>query len=222
LSTVRRRPAATLWGLALAALLLTESTRAMAIEEPQYRVLEQDGPFELREYAPYMLAETAVEAGFMNAGNIAFGRLFRYISGANTTAAKIAMTAPVEQAPRAGGKGSEKIAMTAPVEQSAADGVYRIGFVVPGQYTPATVPQPTDPRVVIRAVPARRVAVWRYSGRWTEGNFRDNERRLRERLKQRKLEPVPGDSAIIARYNSPFAVWFLRRNEVLIPLQAPR
>jgi hypothetical protein len=208
--------------VALAVLLLTESTRAMAIEEPQYRVLEQDGPFELRQYSPYMLAETAVDAGFMNAGNIAFGRLFRYISGANTTQAKIAMTAPVEQAPRAGEKASAKIAMTAPVEQAVADGVYRIGFVVPREYSPATVPQPTDARVSIRAVPARRVAVWRYSGRWTEANFRDNERLLRARLAQRHLEPVAGDSAIIARYNSPFAVWFLRRNEVLIPLQAPR
>ncbi len=208
--------------MALAVFLLTESTRAMAIEEPQYRVIQQDGPFELREYAPYMLAETAVDAGFMNAGNIAFGRLFRYISGANTTQAKIAMTAPVEQAQRAGDKASEKIAMTAPVEQSAADGVYRIGFVVPRQYSPATVPQPTDARVSIRAVPARRVAVWRYSGRWTEANFRDNERLLRARLGKLQLEPVPGDSAIIARYNSPFAVWFMRRNEVLIPLQAPR
>ncbi len=186
----------------------------MAIEIPEYRVLEQDGSFELRAYSSYLIAETEVEAGFMNAGNIAFGRLFRYISGANTAQTEIAMTAPVEQSSQ-----GEKIAMTAPVEQAKGEGVYRVGFVVPRQYNRDTVPKPTDPRVSIREVPARTVAVWRYSGRWTEDNFREHEQDLRRALQLRGLNPVPGDSAIIARYDAPFMPWFMRRNEVLIPLE---
>lgn len=193
----------------------------MAIEIPEYRVLEQDGAYELREYSPYMIAETEVDAGFMNAGNIAFGRLFRYISGANSSRTEIAMTAPVEQARDASrGSGGEKIAMTAPVEQVNVDGVYRVGFVVPRKFTRDTVPQPLDPRVTIREVPARTVAVWRYSGRWTEENFREHERDLRARLARQGLRSAPGDSAIIARYDAPFIPWFMRRNEVMIPLAA--
>ena len=207
------RRAGLLAGVA-ALLQLTAAPAAVAIEEPQYRVLDSDGAFELREYAPYMLAETAVEAGFMNAGNVAFGRLFRYISGANSSQAAMAMTAPVEQS----GAG-QKIAMTAPVEQSSAGGVYRVGFVVPRKFTRETVPRPTDARISIREVPARRIAVWRYSGRWTEENFREHERELRARLGARGLEPEPGDSAIIARYDAPFMPWFMRRNEVLVPLR---
>ncbi len=197
------------------ALLALVPVAAVAIEQPEYRVVEQDGAFELREYAPYLLAETAVESGFMNAGNIAFGRLFRYISGANSAQAEIAMTAPVEQA-RPGG---EKIAMTAPVEQATEGGMYRVAFVVPRKYTRETVPKPDDPRVTIREVPARRVAAWRYTGRWTEENFREHEKLLREALAARRLQPEPGDSAIIARYDAPFMPWFMRRNEVLIPLR---
>ena len=200
---------------ALAGLLLTlASWPAMAIEIPEYRVLEQEGSFELRAYSSYLIAETEVEAGFMNAGNIAFGRLFRYISGANAAQAEIAMTAPVEQSSQ-----GEKIAMTAPVEQSKADGVYRVGFVVPRKYNRETVPKPTDPRVSIREVPARTVAVWRYSGRWTEENFREHEQDLRRAVQARGLQAVSGDSAIIARYDAPFIPWFMRRNEVLIPLE---
>ena len=198
----------------------------MAIETPEYRVLEHDGAFELREYAPYLLAETRVDAGFMNAGNIAFGRLFRYISGANTEQRRIAMTAPVEQAGDGGGGdgagargGGTKIAMTAPVEQRGEGADFRVGFVVPRQFDRDSVPQPTDPRIEIRAVPARRVAAWRYTGRWTEANFREHEALLRERIAQRGLEPLPGAGAIIARYDPPFMVWFLRRNEVLIPVR---
>ncbi|NBU25140.1 MAG: heme-binding protein [Gammaproteobacteria bacterium] len=186
----------------------------MAIEQPAYTVVRQDGPFELRRYAPYLLAETEVESGFMQAGNVAFGRLFRYISGDNTARAEIAMTAPVEQAPR-----GEKIAMTAPVEQAREGGVYRVAFVVPRKYTRETVPQPTDPRVRIREVPARSIAAWRYSGRWTEENFREHERGLRAKLAALGLKPEPGDNAIIARYDAPFMPWFMRRNEVLIPVR---
>lgn len=203
-------------GLLVALLGGMLGSRAMAIEIPEYRVIEQQGAFELRRYEPYLIAETEVDAGFVNAGNIAFGRLFRYISGANTSATEIAMTAPVEQAARSQG---QKIAMTAPVEQANQEGRYRVGFVVPRKFNRDTVPRPTDSRVQIREVSARTVAVWRYSGRWTEENFREHERELRAILNKRGLQPAtPGDGAIIARYDAPFMPWFMRRNEVLIPL----
>lgn len=200
----------------LATVGLVPPEVAMAIEQPAHTVLKSDGDFELRRYEPYLLAETEVESGFMEAGNVAFGRLFRYISGANTARAEIAMTAPVEQASR----GGEKIAMTAPVEQAREGGVYRVAFVVPRKYDRDTVPQPTDPRVRIREVPARTLAVWRYSGRWTEENFREHERELRAKMATLGLQAEPGDSAIIARYDAPFIPWFMRRNEVLIPVRA--
>jgi hypothetical protein len=111
--------------------------------------------------------------------------------------------------------------MTAPVEQAREGGVYRVAFVVPRKYDRDTVPQPTDPRVRIREVPARSIAVWRYSGRWTEENFREHERELRGKLAALGLKAEPGDSAIIARYDAPFMPWFMRRNEVLIPVTEP-
>jgi hypothetical protein len=182
----------------------------MAIEEPAYQVLEHDGAFELREYAPHLIAETQVNAGFEEAGNVAFQRLFRYISGGNKSQQKIAMTAPVTQSR------GEKIAMTAPVSQVAAGDGYRIAFVVPAKYTLETVPQPLDPAVQIREVPARLVASWRYSGRWTTANYQAAERQLRERIRARDLRE--SGPPTLARYNPPFTPWFMRRNEILIPV----
>jgi hypothetical protein len=190
------------------------SSTAMAIEEPRFRVLERDGAFELREYAPYLIAETRVEAGFTDAGNVAFRRLFRYISGENTAQQKIAMTAPVTQSSAA--KSGEKIAMTAPVAQQADGDAYRVAFVVPAKYTLDTVPRPRDPTVQIRAVPAQLIASWRYSGRWTERNYREHEAELRAAIAARNLK-VTGEPTL-ARYNPPFMPSFLRRNEVLIPV----
>jgi hypothetical protein len=192
----------------------------MAIEEPGFRLLEQDSEFELRMYAPYLVAETRVEAAFESAGSVAFQRLFQYISGNNVTRQKIAMTAPVTQS-RSESRG-EKMAMTAPVTQIATDTGYTVAFIVPATYTLDTVPQPRDARVEIRAVPAQLVACWRSSGRWTEGNFREAESRLRAQMAKRDLEA--SGEPILARYSPPFMPPFLRRNEVLIPVKstAPR
>ena len=187
----------------------------MAIEEPRFEVLAQDGAFELRDYAPYLVAETRVEADFESAGNLAFQRLFRYISGDNTAQQKIAMTAPVTQS-RSDSRG-EKIQMTAPVAQQADGTGYRVAFIVPAKYTIDTVPKPSDPTVQIRAVPARLVAAWRYSGRWTTANYQEHEAELRREIGARDLK-VTGDP-ILARYNPPFMPSFLRRNEVLIPVE---
>jgi hypothetical protein len=193
---------------AIVALLATPA--AMAIEEPKFEVLEKDGAFELREYLPYIVAETRVEAGFEDAGSVAFQRLFRYISGNNVAQQKIAMTAPVTQSR------GEKISMTAPVSQVADGNAYVVAFTLPSGYTLATAPKPLDSTVRIRAVPAQRVACWRYSGRWTADNFSEHEALLRERIKARGL--IPGGDAVLARYNPPFTPWFMRRNEVLIPV----
>ena len=193
---------------AIVAVLVTPA--AMAIEEPRFKVLEKDGSFELREYSTHIVAETRVEAGFEDAGSLAFQRLFRYISGNNVAQQKIAMTAPVTQS------SSEKIKMTAPVSQVADGNAYLVAFSLPSTYTLATVPKPLDPTVRIRQVPAQLIACWRYSGRWTESNYREHEVLLRERIKSREL--VTRGEPVLARYNPPFTPWFMRRNEVWIPV----
>ena len=108
--------------------------------------------------------------------------------------------------------------MTAPVSKAADGNAYLVAFTLPSNYTLVTAPQPLDPNVRIRAVPAQLIACWRYSGRWTESNFRDHEVLLRERIKARGL--ITGGDAVLARYNPPFTPWFMRRNEVLIPVAA--
>jgi hypothetical protein len=189
------------------------SPTAMAIEEPGFQMLEKDGSFELREYAAHVVAQTRVEASFEDAGNIAFQRLFRYIGGRNVAQQKVAMTAPVTQSR------GEKIAMTAPVSQIADGRAFLVAFTLPSTYTLASAPKPLDPTIQIREVPAQLIACWRYSGRWTVANYRQNEALLRERIKARGL--VARGEATLARYNPPFMPWFLRRNEVLIPVARP-
>lgn len=222
----------TLPTLLTAATLLLAHVPAMATEEPDYRVLRESEAFELRHYAPYLVAETTVEGGFDEAGSRAFGILASYIFGDNRQKQKLEMTAPVNQRPAEAQGGSERIEMTAPVAQrradarageglrSAADGDRHVlSFVMPERFTLETLPVPSDPRVTLRRVPARLVAARRYSGRWTEANYRRNERALLEALREAGLTPV--GTPVYARYNAPFSLWPLRRNEVLIEVAPP-
>ncbi|MSR09814.1 MAG: heme-binding protein [Gammaproteobacteria bacterium] len=183
----------------------------MSYEEPGYSVITQSGPVEYRRYQAYLVAETLVadRADFDSAGNEGFRRLFKYIAGGNTSQSRITMTAPVSQAAQ-----PEKIAMTVPVQQQGAAAGWRIAFMLPAQYTIETAPKPSDVRVQVTAVPARLVAVLRYSGRWTEGNYLQHRDELLQGLSQAGIKP--SGEPWLARYNGPFSLPFLRRNEVLI------
>ena len=182
----------------------------MATEEPRYTLVRTFGTFEVRQYEPYLVAETVVRAGAEEAGNQGFRILAGYIFGQNKGARKIEMTAPVAQSPT-------KIAMTAPVAQSAGPGGYVIQFSMPSEWTLDTLPEPIDSRVTLRAVAARKIAVIRYSGIWSQANYEENLKKLQDALKQEGLhwrgEPV------WARYDPPWKPWFLRRNEILLELE---
>lgn len=187
---------------------------AMATETLAYRTIEQDGPFALRLIEPHVVAETFVEGDFERVGSEGFLRLVEYIGGANRSQAKISMTAPVVQEPV-----SEEIAMTAPVAQEKVGDRYRITFLMPSKHTLETLPQPTDPRIRLRAQPMRSVAAIQYTGFWSRSRYDDHERKLRGWIKERGLEPV--SKPVWARYDPPFMPWFLRRNEILIDVREP-
>jgi hypothetical protein len=196
-----------------AALIFIGATDAMAIEEAKYSVVKKDGRFEIRDYAPHILAETVVDGDIEEAGGKAFNRLFRYISGDNRSRQKVAMTAPVSQEPS-----GEKIAMTAPVGQRGVGQQWAVSFMMPASYTLETLPEPDDPEISLRRVPAQRMAAVRYSGFWSEKRFLLYKKQLEEWVQEEGLAIV-GDP-VWARYNPPFMPWFLRRNEILIPVDA--
>lgn len=185
---------------------------AMATEEAKYTLVKKDNGFEIRDYASLVVAETIVEGELEDAGSAAFNRLFRYISGNNRPQEKIAMTAPVSQQ-RAG----QKIAMTAPVAQEPLGDRWVVSFMMPSRYDLASLPEPLDTEVLLREIPARRMAVVRYSGTWSEKSYREHLAKLEAWMEGRQLEPA--GMPVWARYDAPFKPWFLRRNEILYPIK---
>ena len=195
------------------AFIMMGAIDAMAIEEAKYEVIKRDNKFEVRDYETHILAETVVGGNLEDAGSEAFKRLFRYISGDNRSGDKVAMTAPVSQQPT-----GEKIKMTAPVGQQRLGESWAVSFMMPGSYTLETLPEPEDPKVTLRQVPARRMAAVRYSGFWSEKGYLRKKSELESWINENGLTIV--GEPIWARYNPPFTPWFLRRNEILIPVDA--
>lgn len=184
---------------------------AVTVEKAKYDVVLKESSIEIRDYAPQILAETVIEGDLTAAGDKAFNLLFNYISGNNAARDSIAMTAPVSQERR-----SEKIAMTAPVGQQSVEEGWAVSFLMPNTYTMETIPDPLDPRVTLRSVPPTRMAAIRYSGVWSEENYRKHKDRLISWIGEKGYHIV--GEPIWARYNPPFTPWFMRRNEILIPI----
>lgn len=170
---------------------------SMAVEEAPYEVVKKDGRYEVREYAPQILADMIIGGGAEEAGNQAFRPLFRYIDGDNTQKKKIAMTAPVSQ---------EKVGSK-----------WRVSFMMPAGRTMESLPVPENTAITLREKTAHRMAVVRYSGFWSEEKYLHNLGELRAWMKEHGIEPA--GEPVWARYNAPFVPWFMRRNEVLIPIK---
>lgn len=186
---------------------------AMATEEPSYKIVTTYEEFEVREYQPILIAQTIVNESFEDAGNSGFRILAKYIFGDNQSRTKIAMTAPVGQVEKAP---SEKIEMTAPVNLVKNTSGYAVQFTMPKQFTTETLPVPNDKRIEIVEIPSRRVAVYRYSGSWSESRYQEKLALFRAALK--KISIAVNGEPMLARFNSPFMIWFLRRNEIWFEL----
>mgnify|MGYP001225654584 CR=1 FL=1 len=199
----------------LAALLLGLSPRtAMATEEPKFEIVSKDGDFELRQYAPMVIAETFVDGNQDDASSRGFRVIAGYIFGDNKragqSAEKIAMTAPVTIEKQ---DASQKIAMTAPVTLEQQGNRWRVHFVMPSQYTLADLPKPNNPAVTLREIPGRKVAVLRFSGFAGEDKVTTKTAELRDWIVARGMSPA--GAAQLARYDPPWTLPFMRRNEIL-------
>ncbi|WP_373474717.1 heme-binding protein [Sphingorhabdus sp.] len=186
---------------------------AVATEEPSFTVGLAKGNFEVRDYPALVVAEVSVTGDRKDAASKGFRLLAGYIFGGNTASQKIAMTAPVTQA----AAGGEKIAMTAPVLQSGGDGNWVIRFIMPRGSTLETLPQPNDPKVHLNAVAPARMAVVRFSGLAQQDTIAAKTDELRGFVKAQNLSAIGSPS--LAQYDPPWTLWFLRRNELMIPIE---
>ena len=172
------------------------SGAAMAIEEPSFKILKDTSDYQIRQYDQILVAQTLVNDDFEESGNRAFRVLADFIFGNNKT--------------------NTKVAMTAPVNMHKEDKGYIVQFTMPKAYSAETLPDPNNKSVEIRQIPARKVAVYSYSGSWSQERYNEKLKAFKEALSRDGVKTIGEPS--FARFNSPFQIWFLRRNEIWIEL----
>lgn len=188
---------------------------AMATETPKYKVISQDGDFEIRQYEPRIIAEVSVTGDLDSASGDGFRTLAGFIFGNNHLASRPEVIVPADS--------NQKIAMTAPVtiepeklEASFTQSKqWRVEFTMPSQYSLKTLPIPNNPAIQIKEVSSKTYAVVRYSGLNTAHRINKETERLFDWLESQNLE-ITGTPEL-ARYNPPWTLPMFRRNEILIP-----
>ena len=192
-------------------LFLIGAPLAMATEEPSYRVTLQAEPFEIRQYAPLIVAQVEVPGDLSEASSAGFRLIANYIFGNNIAVRDggLNMAEPVP----------EKIAMTIPViaEDRGDKKTWLIQFVMPKQYTLDTLPKPNNPQVKLLAMGSQKIAVIRFTGFITDDKVQEKTAELMAWIKSRNELPLGNPR--LARYNPPWSIPWMRRNEILIPIQ---
>lgn len=178
------------------------------VEQAKYEVVESHGDIQIRDYIPMIVAEVDVTGERELAIQQGFRMIADYIFGNNLSTQKVAMTAPVIQQP------SEKIAMTAPVTQQVDGNFWNVRFVMPANYTLATLPKPKNDAVKLKEIDGKRFAAIRFSGMGSEESLKNHTEELEKFLKERQLKALSAPT--YAFFNPPWTLPFLRRNEVMI------
>ena len=192
-------------------LFLIGAPLAMAIEEPSYRVITQSEAFEIREYPPLIVAQVEVPGDLSEASSAGFRLIANYIFGNNIAVRDggVNMAEPVP----------EKIAMTVPViaEGKGDQKTWLIQFVMPKQYTMDTLPKPNNPQVKLIPIGPQKIAVIRFTGFVGDDKVQEKTTELMTWIKSRNELPLGNPR--LARYNPPWSIPWMRRNEILIPIQ---
>jgi hypothetical protein len=162
-----------------------------------YEIVEKSNPFEVRRYERLVFVSTPMSGGLDSAYG-PFRKLFDYISGNNNNTEKIAMTAPV---------------FLDQFEQTTE----KMSFVLPANFSLSTTPLPKDTAVTLSELRDFKFAVISFSGFLNQGSISTHRAKLQKWIMGRGFKIIGEPKA--AGYNPPFTLPFLRRNEILIPIE---
>ena len=180
------------------------------VEQARYQIVDRNDNTEIREYPSAIVAETEVSGERNEAISQGFRTIADYIFGNNTSAQKVAMTAPVTQ------QRVEEHAMTAPVTQQGDGLTWRVRFFMPAGLTIKTLPRPNNPSVKLKKLSGKRFAVIRFSGVANQESLKLHTEELNRFVRGKHLNAL--SSPAYAFYNPPWTLPFLRRNEVMVEI----
>ena len=159
-----------------------------------YNVVKSFDAFEIRAYEPFFIVSVKTQEMVGSGG---FRYLFNYISGENKEGKEIPMTAPV----------LNRIS----VEDSS------MAFVMPEDFSEENIPKPIQEALKIIEMPSGYYAVLSFKGFNNQSKIEKKIKALQELLEKENLEKQ--SDFYLARFDPPFTLPPLRRNEILVKVQ---
>jgi len=171
--------------------------------EPKYKLIleEKDDNhiFQVREYENLVIAETTINTtDFRKMGNVGFKRLGGYITGKNKKEEEIQMTAPVL------------------LDEDSDNKTWKMIFILPKEYSLDKAPEPENQSVIVKKMINKWFAVIQFSSSLSKKRFDEHAEELSKWMKEKNYKLL--SDPILAVYNPPFTLPFLRRNEVFIEI----
>ncbi|MCO4747813.1 MAG: heme-binding protein [Proteobacteria bacterium] len=180
-------------------------------EEPEYQVIAEAADYQVRHYAGRIEARVTVQASYGTSVQTGFRILANYIFGGNQARASIDMTTPVSAAE------SLSIDMTTPVTARGEGTEWVVSFMMPSEWTLASLPVPNDPRVELVEAPPSLRAVRTFGGRATTRSTQSQLATLRTAIEADGY--VVTGPAAISQFDPPWVLGPWRRNEVQWPVR---
>lgn len=182
-------------------------------EEPEYKVVKNDGAFEIREYGVQTLARVSFhEKDYDAFKEKAFVKLAHYIFSGNGRSENIPMTSPVlvQQGPL---KKEDTVESPRSEKNQSHDPLWTMWFILPKKMDLFTAPSPMDPDIHLEERPARTVATVSYSGNNTLKKVKSNKQHLAKWISE-QTDFRPNGAFCTAQYDAPFTLPFVKRNEI--------
>ena len=204
------RPSAFMAILVFSALIASAPRLSAADAEISYTIISQEQAFEVRDYPALFVAEIAMPGQRDDILTAAGTVLSSYVDGNNLSRKKVETRKPVFHRLSAPLTSALPKATT---KKSEFDQIWSVSFSLAGSGPLDAFPKPGDRRIDVIEHPPCRMAVLKFSGRWTDANLDQHRDELANLIKAKGLKPI-GDP-IFAFYDEFWQPYFWRHNEVL-------
>ena len=176
-------------------IIFTSMIFSEKVKEPTYKVIKKEGDIEIREYGTYVVAKTSISKD-TNSDNNMFRTLASYIFGGN--------------------KKNESIAMTAPVTTFSDDSNYNMLFYMLDVEEINQLPEHNGQNITFEKFELGKCVTISFSWSTSQSRIEYYSSKLSDFIEKNNLKT--NSSFMINRYDPPWRLPFLRRNEIIVRL----
>ena len=170
------------------------------LENPKYTILEKNNHFQIRKYDEMTIAKITTVGERYEGLRRGFIPLARYIGAKDREGPKISMTAPVMQ-------------------QKKNNNNWEISFYMPSKFDTDQLPISENNQIKIVTTPSKIMAVITFSGVAKTELLENKFTNLIKWIEEINYEIILGSKPIYSYYNDPSTPGFLRKNEIMIPVE---